>query len=243
LPDESQLVRTLADFARAAENLGVRWYLFGARALAVWGAVRATEDVDVTADLGDLPTSRLVEVLERPGFERRFPYDDDFVARTRVVPLVNSASGMAKNVVLAGPGLEEKFLDGAVPVAFGGVTIPVLRPEDLIVTKILAARHRYLDDVDATSPRSARRARSEPDRSSPAAPRRRARTVRFVACVRGRRRAHLAPNSGKGRSYPPTVRQSGSFRWRIGVPAGSWPARRMRSISAAVNGPSTLPAT
>lgn len=54
---------------------------------------------------------------------------------------------MALDVVLAGPGLEELFLDGAEPVELGGVTVPMIRVEHLLVTKILAARPKDLDDA------------------------------------------------------------------------------------------------
>ncbi len=51
------------------------------------------------------------------------------------------------DVVLAGPGLEELFLDRCRWVDVAGVDIPVIAPEDLVVTKILAGRPKDLDDV------------------------------------------------------------------------------------------------
>ncbi len=38
----------LSDLKKALENLGLRWYLFGAQAVVVHGRPRLTEDVDVT---------------------------------------------------------------------------------------------------------------------------------------------------------------------------------------------------
>ena len=49
--------------------------------------------------------------------------------------------------MLAGPGLEELFLDRAVPVDVAGTTVPFISPEDLIVTKLLAGREKDIDDV------------------------------------------------------------------------------------------------
>ncbi len=43
--------------------------------------------------------------------------------------------------------LEDLFLSRAVPVRLGDVTVPVISPEDLIVTKVLAGRPKDLDDV------------------------------------------------------------------------------------------------
>ena len=44
-------------------------------------------------------------------------------------------------------GLLDLFLSRAVPVRLGDVTVPVISPEDLIVTKVLAGRPKDLDDV------------------------------------------------------------------------------------------------
>ena len=56
-------------------------------------------------------------------------------------------SGMALDVVLAGPGFEEEFLARALPVQIGNRMIPIISPEDLIVTKVLAGRGKDLDDI------------------------------------------------------------------------------------------------
>ena len=52
-----------------------------------------------------------------------------------------------KRTMTAGPGLEELFLSRAVPVPIGHIVVPVIRPEDLVVTKILAGREKDLEDV------------------------------------------------------------------------------------------------
>jgi predicted nucleotidyltransferase len=48
---------------------------------------------------------------------------------------------------MAGPGLEQEFLARAQRVELDGVDVPVLSPEDLVVTKILAARPKDVEDV------------------------------------------------------------------------------------------------
>lgn len=62
-------------------------------------------------------------------------------------PSSTSQSGLPLDIVLAGPGLEELFLERAVEVTVEGVTVPVISPEDLIVAKILAGRPKDLEDV------------------------------------------------------------------------------------------------
>ncbi|HEY3203078.1 MAG TPA: nucleotidyl transferase AbiEii/AbiGii toxin family protein [Thermoanaerobaculia bacterium] len=123
------------------------WYLFGAQAVQVWGLPRLTADVDVTARLrGDNPEV-FVSLMRRAGFELRVRDIDDFVKRTRVFPFVHRGSEIPVDVVLAGPGLEDEFLERARRIDLGGVTVPVISAEDLIVTKILAGRPKDIEDV------------------------------------------------------------------------------------------------
>jgi hypothetical protein len=140
----------LAAVAEVMRSRQTRWYLFGAQAVLVWGRPRTTVDVDITAevDLDDLRS--FVTAMERAGFQLRVPASGNFeelVARTRVLPLVHVATSIPLDLVVAGPGLEEQFLERAVDVDLGGVSVPVISPEDLIAAKILANRGKDLEDV------------------------------------------------------------------------------------------------
>jgi hypothetical protein len=66
-----------------------------------------------------------------------------------VLPAYHAATGLPVDVVLAGPGPEERFLEGVVELRLEGEAIPVPRVEDLVVMKVLAARPKDLDDVVA----------------------------------------------------------------------------------------------
>lgn len=142
LPGPAEL---LADLAAALATVGVRWYVFDAQAALVWGRPRLTTDVDVTVQC-PLPTRDLVAALARHGFALRVDGTDAFIDATHVIPLEHRDSGLGLDVVLAGPGLEEQFLERAVPVDVGTV-VPFISPEDLIVTKLLAGREKDVDDV------------------------------------------------------------------------------------------------
>jgi hypothetical protein len=137
----------IAALAEALADAGARWYLFGAQAALIWGRPRLTADVDVTVRLDPEDPDALVRALGRHGFRLRVNPADDFVRRTRVLPFVFAPNGLPVDVVLAGPGIEELFLSRAVPVRLGSVTVPVISPEDLIVTKILAGRPKDVEDV------------------------------------------------------------------------------------------------
>ena len=139
----------LSDFSAGLAELNVRWYLFGARAAILYGVARLTADVDVTVHLPHgVSTEALVQSVERRGFHRRFT-EPGFIERTRVIPLVHTASTIPLDVVLAGPGLEDQFLERALSRSIDGVEVPVASAEDLIVMKVLAGRPKDLDDIVA----------------------------------------------------------------------------------------------
>lgn len=145
----SPVAELLATLGAAIEQAGGRWYLFGAQAALLYGAARLTADVDVTVDLCGHPSSRLVSALQDAGLEVRVEEIERFVERTRVIPLLDPRSGMAVDVVLAGPGLELMFFERVRQRTVEGVPVPVASQEDVIAMKMLAGRPKDLDDVVA----------------------------------------------------------------------------------------------
>ena len=123
-----------------------RWYLFGAQAVVSYGAPRFSADVDVTVQLDPDDPARFVRDMEAAGFALRVG-DPDFVQRTRVMPFAHVATGMPLDVVLAGSGLEEEFLDRAKTTVIGGTRVPLIDVADLIVGKILAGRPKDAEDA------------------------------------------------------------------------------------------------
>jgi hypothetical protein len=160
-----------ADLLRALSatlaGLNAGWYVFGAQAVLHWGRPRFTEDIDVTVLLGTVEASRLVARLREAGFALRLEGTPAFIAQTRVLPLLHTATDWPLDLVLGGPGLEEDFLRRSVSVEVGpGVGVRMITAEDLVVTKVLAGRPKDLDDLPSVTPapgppaRAAGRARS-----------------------------------------------------------------------------------
>jgi hypothetical protein len=145
----SPLAELLGGLRDAFEPLGVRWYLFGAQAAILHGAARLSADVDVTVRLGEVSLGSLLEALDARGFDPRVASPERFAEETRVLPLVHRSSRMPVDLVLAGPGLEERFLARAELCDVEGVAVPLASREDLVVMKLLAGRPKDLDDVAA----------------------------------------------------------------------------------------------
>ena len=146
MPSPAGPAELLSDLAVALAAIDARWYVFGAQAALVWGRPRLTTDVDVTVRCS-VSTDHLVRVLDAHGFVLRIDATETFIRATRVVPLEHRASGLALDVVLAGPGLEDLFLERAIPIDVAGTLVPFISPEDLIVTKVLAGREKDIEDV------------------------------------------------------------------------------------------------
>jgi hypothetical protein len=114
----------------------------------MYGVPRLSADVDVTLALQPDAPERFARDMAAAGFSLRVD-DPEFVRRTRVMPFVHLGSGMPLDVVLAGSGLEDEFLERATPMEIGNTTVPLIDLGDLIIAKVLAGRPKDLEDAAA----------------------------------------------------------------------------------------------
>ena len=147
MPVQPAAVELLAALAPVAERWG-RWCVFGAQAVVAYGVPRLSADVDVTLALVPDAPEHFARDMQAAGFSLRVS-DPDFVQRTRVMPFVHESTGMPLDVVLAGSGLEDEFLQRAVSIDIGGTRVPVIEQSDLIIAKVLAGRPKDVDDASA----------------------------------------------------------------------------------------------
>jgi Nucleotidyl transferase of unknown function (DUF2204) len=147
MPIQPAAVELLAALASIIERWG-RWYLFGAQAVIAHGVPRLSADVDVTLEMTPHEPADFAGEMSKAGFDL-IVNDPEFVSRTRVMPFVHRATAMPLDVVLAGSGLEKEFLDRARRVDLGGVTIPLIDLDDLMIAKILAGRPKDIEDARA----------------------------------------------------------------------------------------------
>jgi hypothetical protein len=145
----SALGETLRALAEVLDSERLAWFVFGAQAVAVRAAPRATQDVDVTVDVPRHRVAELVRLLAARGLTQRYPdIAERLLAEGAVIPLVHE-SGMEVDLVLAGAGLEALALSRATRLSIDGVQVPVAHATDLVVMKVLAGRGKDLEDVRA----------------------------------------------------------------------------------------------
>lgn len=142
---EGRFEDALASLAAIFRERSVPYALIGGLAVATWGAPRATEDIDLLADVG--PSPELDAALRAAGFEpewRRGDPDDPIPLLLRL----RSASGPEVDVVCATRAWEREMLSGSIRVRIpGGPEIPVIAIEDLIILKLMAGGPGDLADV------------------------------------------------------------------------------------------------
>jgi Nucleotidyl transferase AbiEii toxin, Type IV TA system len=137
----------LNDLERAFSR--ARWCLIGAQAAIIYGSTRMTQDIDVSLSIEPSQWPELLDQLLHNGFEARIKNALEFAGRTRVLLVRHNASKIPVDIILAGPGLEEMFLDRAKLLTVFDKYIKVISPEDLIASKLLAGRPNDLFDVSA----------------------------------------------------------------------------------------------
>lgn len=145
----SPLTELFAALASVFRQAALRWYLIGAQAAAFYGVARLTADVDLTVLLDDYSLDDLLSLLREAGFESRGENLHAFVRQTRVLPVVYRQTSMPVDIVIGGPGLEERFANAARICDLDGVQVPVARSEDLVVMKLLAGREKDMQDISA----------------------------------------------------------------------------------------------
>jgi hypothetical protein len=64
-----------------------------------------------------------------------------------VIPFLHRKTGIPLDLVVAGSGLEQEFLARAVVVDVGGIRVPVMAPDDLVITKVIAGRDKDIEDA------------------------------------------------------------------------------------------------
>lgn len=134
--------------ATALATLEAPAMLIGELAVIAHGVARTTRDIDISVAGGVLSTEALLEVFGRAGFEPRIPDAVRFAAKSQVLLLRHTASAVELDLSLGWLTFELEAIAAAQVLSLAGVSIRVARPEDLVVYKAIAWRHRDKDDIE-----------------------------------------------------------------------------------------------
>ncbi len=131
------------------EKFDISYVLIGGYAVAVWGAVRATRDVDFLADISRRTVPAIIEAFKESGYSVEYRPGDIGDPVWGVIRLRHELSENDETIeILSGikkmPG---DIYKRAETITLAGLNIPVASPEDLIVLKLLAGGPVDLDDA------------------------------------------------------------------------------------------------
>jgi len=142
---------TLRDVLAPIDELmrrhGIRYAVIGGYAVAAWGEVRATRDIDLLCGAGDL--SALTSALREAGteFEHRVGDIDDPISDVIRIRTGTRSAPYELDFLAGIRGSPPGLLERAREVILDDLAIPVASPEDMILLKLLGGSARDLDDA------------------------------------------------------------------------------------------------
>ncbi len=141
---EKTLEMALGTSVRFLEEQGYRYAIIGGIALAQWGVVRVTRDVDFKVLVPDVDYNAIRSTLKKT-FPKISHLD------TPINPLIVAVTINDVNVdfLLALPGYEELIIERAVRRNLNGLSVWICSAEDLIIQKVVAGRGKDWSDVEA----------------------------------------------------------------------------------------------
>lgn len=145
---DSALGGTLEALRSALDEIGAPAMIIGGIAVIARGVPRQTIDVDATVWGADLEIERALEVLERYGIEPRIRDAADFARERQILLLHHVASKTPIDLSLAWLPFEREALEKSTEVDFGGISLRIARPEDLVILKAVAWRDRDRSDIE-----------------------------------------------------------------------------------------------
>src|SRR5688572_27117635 len=141
---QAKLKRALIAAIEALEECGLRYAIVGGLAVGAWGVRRATQDVDIYADLQSDARSRLRAALEARGFH--VPAIDSELARFGVFRS-RSKDGVFLDIFNAVGPLGEAILDRRTTIRIADRDLCFATAEDIAVLKAFSDRDRDFDDL------------------------------------------------------------------------------------------------
>lgn len=137
----------LQQIARGLDSLGIPYMLIGGQAVLVYGEPRLTRDVDVTLGAGPEKLPSILAWVRETGWQVLAESPADFVARTLVLPCLESASGIRVDLIFGFSPYERQAIARARTITVGQTPVRFASAEDLVVHKLVAGRPRDIEDV------------------------------------------------------------------------------------------------
>jgi hypothetical protein len=141
------LREVLTPLSAVFESHQIRYAVIGGYAVAAWGPIRATQDIDLFCSLPDV--SRLVKALGDAGYRPEHRLGDPEHPVASVVRIAATGCDDLFDIeVLSGiRGAPARLLDRVRWIQLRDLRLPVASPEDTIVLKLIGGSAQDLADA------------------------------------------------------------------------------------------------
>ena len=121
--------------------------IIGGLAVSLVGKPRLTRDVDAVVTLDENAWDAFWKKGQTRHFRSRITDPLTYVRQSRMFVLVHDPSGIEVDISIAGMPFEVEVVEKAIIVKVGRLSVPVARPEDLVIYKSVAGRPQDHGDV------------------------------------------------------------------------------------------------
>lgn len=125
----------------------VEYAVIGGYAVAAWGELRATRDIDLLCNARHLAALKAALVNSDTRFEHRVGDPDDPISNVLRIELGKGDELYELDVLAGIRGAPAGILERARLVQIQDLAVPVASPEDIIILKLLGGSARDIDDA------------------------------------------------------------------------------------------------
>lgn len=147
--DLAPMLAVVQDLLAWLKACDVPAVVIGGLAASVLGRPRLTRDVDVLVLVDEDLWAEFLATGASYGFMPRLSEALAFARETRVLLMRHEHSGIDLDLVFGALPFEKEAINRAQWVELGGMRIPLLMPEDLIIMKAVAHRPLDREDIEA----------------------------------------------------------------------------------------------
>ena len=140
-------LKILEGLASAFEEKNIPYMVIGGQAVLFYGEPRLTKDIDITVGLRADDTEKIIAIVNDLGFTVLADSPEVFVKKTMVLPCLDPDTGIRIDFIFSFSEYEKQALKRVITQRLGEASVNFMSVDDLIIHKIIAGRHRDIEDV------------------------------------------------------------------------------------------------
>jgi hypothetical protein len=144
----SDYLSALRDLLCSLEEIEASSMIIGGLAVIASGVARSTLDIDATIAGPDTTPEEILAAFGRHGIQPRLENTLEFARFRQIVLALHEETGISIDLSLAWLPFEAEALRSRRFLSYRGLTLPLPRPEDLLIYKLVAHRPRDVEDAE-----------------------------------------------------------------------------------------------